>query len=77
MRFGIFCRSSEFLQEKLNLTLPSHPKTDEIALTCLDFPGNESSAFWVGTMEGSVYQANRYDRAGMQVSYDARIGINC
>lgn len=35
-----------------------------MAITCLDFPANETTAFWVGTEEGNVYQANRYDRAG-------------
>lgn len=43
--------------------MPSHNKTDEISITSLDFPDNETSTFWVGTEEGSVYQANRYDRA--------------
>jgi dynein intermediate chain len=33
-------------------------------VTALDFPQNETTSFWVGTEEGSVYQANRYDRAG-------------
>lgn len=30
----------------------------------MDFPDNETTTFWVGTEEGNVYQANRYDRAG-------------
>nr|XP_018261064.1 dynein intermediate chain, cytosolic [Kwoniella dejecticola CBS 10117]OBR83222.1 dynein intermediate chain, cytosolic [Kwoniella dejecticola CBS 10117] len=50
-------------QETLPLTVPSHNKTDEVSITCLDFPDNETSTFWVGTEEGSIYQANRYDRA--------------
>ncbi|WWC91878.1 uncharacterized protein L201_006827 [Kwoniella dendrophila CBS 6074] len=49
-------------QETLPLTVPSHNKTDEVSITCLDFPDNETSTFWVGTEEGSIYQANRYDR---------------
>ncbi|KAJ3071417.1 hypothetical protein HDU98_005378 [Podochytrium sp. JEL0797] len=38
--------------------------TNEIAVTCFGFPANETTTFWVGTEEGNVYQANRYDRAG-------------
>lgn len=41
-----------------------HNKTNEVAITTLAFPANETTTFWVGTEEGSVYQANRYDRAG-------------
>jgi dynein intermediate chain len=41
----------------------AHNKTDEVSITCLDFPDSEPSTFWIGTEEGSVYQANRYDRA--------------
>ncbi|KAI9350799.1 WD40-repeat-containing domain protein [Obelidium mucronatum] len=44
--------------------------TNEIATTCFGFPDNETSTFWVGTEEGGVYQANRYDRAG------GKAGIN-
>ncbi|KAF7317958.1 WD-REPEATS-REGION domain-containing protein [Mycena kentingensis (nom. inval.)] len=36
----------------------------------LGFPNNETTTFWVGTEEGNVYQANRYDRAG------AKAGLN-
>ncbi|ODN94850.1 dynein intermediate chain, cytosolic [Cryptococcus wingfieldii CBS 7118] len=50
-------------QETLPLTMPSHNKTDEVSITTFDFPDNETSTFWIGTEEGSVYQANRYDRA--------------
>jgi dynein intermediate chain len=41
-----------------------------VAITALDFPDNETTTFWVGTEEGNVYQANRYDRAG------AKAGLN-
>ncbi|KAJ3233147.1 hypothetical protein HDU78_006651 [Chytriomyces hyalinus] len=44
--------------------------TNEIAVTTLGFPANETTTFWVGTEEGVVYQANRYDRAG------GKAGIN-
>ncbi|KAG0030526.1 hypothetical protein BGZ81_002540 [Podila clonocystis] len=53
-------------QETLPLDYPAHPITDEVAVTTLGFPDGETNAFWVGTEEGSVYQANRYARAGSQ-----------
>jgi dynein intermediate chain len=58
-------------QEGLLLSVPSaHNKTDEVSITCLDSAENETATFWVGTEEGSVYQANRYDRAA------AKAGLN-
>ena len=57
-------------QESLELVHQGHNKTNEIAVTCMDFPDNETSTFFVGTEEGGVYQANRYDRAG------AKAGLN-
>ncbi|KAJ3326999.1 hypothetical protein HDU76_012439 [Blyttiomyces sp. JEL0837] len=59
-------------QEMLELVHPSgsHVKTDEISVTTFGFPANETGTFWVGTEEGNVYQANRYDRAG------SKVGIN-
>ncbi|EKD00775.1 dynein intermediate chain [Trichosporon asahii var. asahii CBS 8904] len=58
-------------QEALLLTVPSPTnKTDEVSITCMDFEENETATFWVGTEEGSVYQANRYDRAS------AKAGLN-
>ena len=50
-------------QEALRMSAGPHNKTDEVSITCLDFPDSEPSTFWIGTEEGSVYQANRYDRA--------------
>ncbi|KAJ3388257.1 hypothetical protein HDU84_000178 [Entophlyctis sp. JEL0112] len=44
--------------------------TNEIAVTTFGFPANETATFWVGTEEGCVYQANRYDQAG------GKAGIN-
>ena len=41
-----------------------------MSITTLDFPDNETTTFWVGTEEGNIYQANRYDRAG------AKAGLN-
>ncbi|TFK25590.1 dynein intermediate chain [Coprinopsis marcescibilis] len=57
-------------QETLELLHTGHNKTSEVAITTLDFPANETTTFWVGTEEGNVYQANRYDRAG------AKAGLN-
>ena len=47
-----------------------HNKTSEVAITALNFPDNETTTFCVGTEEGNIYQANRYDRAG------AKAGLN-
>jgi len=57
-------------QETLELIHTGHNKTGEVAITTLDFSDNETTTFWVGTEEGNVYQANRYDRAG------AKAGLN-
>ncbi|TFK74907.1 WD40 repeat-like protein [Pluteus cervinus] len=57
-------------QETLELIHAGHNKTAEVAITTLDFPDNETTTFWVGTEEGNIYQANRYDRAG------AKAGLN-
>lgn len=57
-------------QETLELIHAGHNKTNEVSITTLDFPDNETTTFWVGTEEGIVYQANRYDRAG------AKAGLN-
>jgi dynein intermediate chain, cytosolic len=54
----------------LELIHAGHNKTGEVAITTLDFPDNETTTFWVGTEEGNIYQANRYDRAG------AKAGLN-
>lgn len=35
-----------------------------MSVTSLGFPKSETATFWVGTEEGNVYAANRYDRAG-------------
>nr|CAG8457674.1 2192_t:CDS:10 [Entrophospora candida] len=51
-------------QEFLELVHSSNSKTDEVSVTALGFPANETAAFWVGTEEGNVYQANRYSHAG-------------
>ncbi|UZJ54845.1 hypothetical protein CBS101457_004165 [Exobasidium rhododendri] len=53
-------------QETLELLNSSHPKTDEVSVTVLGFPDQETTNFWVGTEEGNIYQAARYDRAGFK-----------
>ncbi|KAH7911054.1 WD40-repeat-containing domain protein [Hygrophoropsis aurantiaca] len=57
-------------QETLELIHTGHNKTGEVAITTLDFPSTETTTFFVGTEEGNIYQANRYDRAG------AKAGLN-
>lgn len=52
---------------------PSHNKTDEVSITCLDFPDTQTATFWVGTEEGSVYQANRHDRASAKAGLVASV----
>lgn len=65
-----FAILTAIVQETLELVHAGHNKTGEVAITTLDFPDNETTTFWVGTEEGNVYQANRYDRAG------AKAGLN-
>ena len=59
----------------LELSFPTHMRTDEVAVTALAFPSNssdninknvyaESDLFFVGTEEGKIYQGSRMDRAG-------------
>lgn len=45
----------------------AHPKTAEVAITCMDFPDNETTTFWVGTEEGNIYSADRHNRAGSKM----------
>ncbi|ORZ08066.1 WD40-repeat-containing domain protein [Lobosporangium transversale] len=58
-------------QETISLDYPAHHITDEVAVTTLGFPDGETNAFWVGTEEGAIYQANRYARAGSQAGINA------
>ncbi|KZT55832.1 WD40 repeat-like protein [Calocera cornea HHB12733] len=53
-------------QDFIQLTHSGHSKTDDVAVSAMDFPPNETSTFYVGTEEGSVYQALRHDRAGVK-----------
>ena len=47
-----------------------HPKTDEVAVTTFDFSHHETSTLVVGTEEGNVYQAHRFDRANNKAGLD-------
>ncbi len=59
-------------QEMLELTSTGHSRTNEVSVTCMDFPDNESSSFWIGTEEGGVFQANRYARAGSKAGLNQK-----
>lgn len=39
-------------------------RTDEVSVTCLAFQSQETTTFWVGSEQGTIYQVNRFDRAG-------------
>ncbi|CAG8452007.1 5046_t:CDS:10 [Scutellospora calospora] len=58
--------------DRLELIHSEHSKTDEVSVTAFGFPDNENdtTAFWVGTEEGNIYQVNRYGRPG------GKAGIN-
>lgn len=51
-------------QDSLELLNSTHPKTDEVSITALNFPLQETTQFWVGSEEGNIYLASRFDRAG-------------
>jgi dynein intermediate chain, cytosolic len=51
-------------QETVELLNPTHAKTDEVSVSVIGFPDQETTSFWVGTEEGNVYCGTRYDRAG-------------
>lgn len=53
--------------ETLELRHPMHARTDEVAITAFNFPASETASFCIGTEEGTVYQARRYERAGWSV----------
>ncbi|KAI8821110.1 WD40-repeat-containing domain protein [Fimicolochytrium jonesii] len=58
-------------QEALDLIYPSSARADGVSITTMSFPPGETTTFWVGTEEGMVYQANRYDRAGSKAGINA------
>ena len=51
----------------------AQPKMECMSLSALDFPPRENNSFWIGTESGEVYQANLYDRAGLN-SFDLYTG---
>ncbi len=57
-------------QELVELHNAHHARTPEVSVTALSFPGQETNTFWVGTEEGNIYSAGRFDRAG------SRAGLN-
>ena len=61
-----------YLQETLELVNPGHAKTNEVSITCFDFPDDEASTFWIGTEEGGIHQAHRYDRAGSKAGLNLK-----
>lgn len=57
-------------QETLLLSNPWHPRSAEVGITCLDTAPNDASRFLVGTEEGNIVAAQRYDRAGVAAGLD-------
>lgn len=57
-------------QELIELQNANHARTPEVSVTTLSFPGQETNTFWIGTEEGNIYSAGRFDRAG------SRAGLN-
>ncbi|MBW0515158.1 hypothetical protein O181_054873 [Austropuccinia psidii MF-1] len=53
-------------QDFIELLNPTHHRTDEMSPTCFSLPSNEINTIWFGTEEGNVYEANRFDRAGLK-----------
>ena len=46
---------------------------DDLSPMTVDFARNDSSTFYVGTEEGSIWGINRYDRAGAKAGTDGTI----
>ncbi|OAJ35891.1 hypothetical protein BDEG_20120 [Batrachochytrium dendrobatidis JEL423] len=59
-------------QDLIELTHPSNSRTDEVAISCMDFSKNDFTTYWVGTEEGNIYQSNRHDRAGSKAGIDSQ-----
>ncbi|CAH7674965.1 dynein intermediate chain, cytosolic [Phakopsora pachyrhizi] len=53
-------------QDMIEVTNLNHQRTDEMSPTCFSLPTNELNTLWFGTEEGNVYEANRFNRAGMK-----------
>lgn len=52
-----FAFTSDIVKEPLEPIHASHKKTGEVAITTLDFLGNEMTTLLVGTGEGNVHPA--------------------
>ena len=53
--------------------LSSSKVVDDLSPLTVAFSRNDSSTFYVGTEEGSIYNINRYDRAGAKAGTDSSI----
>ncbi|KAG0151821.1 hypothetical protein CROQUDRAFT_650875 [Cronartium quercuum f. sp. fusiforme G11] len=53
-------------QDLIEVLNPGHHRTDEMSPTCFSLPANEVNTLWFGTEEGNIYEANRFDRAGLK-----------
>lgn len=60
-------------QESLLLANPLHPRSAEVGVTSLDVPADDATRFLLGTEEGNVYGAARYDRAGAAAGLDTSL----
>lgn len=61
--------------DSVQLLNSSHPKTDEVSITSLGFLQQgrvETNAFWVGTEDGGLWMASRFDRAGAKAGLQAQ-----
>lgn len=57
-------------QESIMLANPLHPRSAEVGVASLDVPAGDATRFLLGTEEGNVYGASRYDRAGAAAGLD-------
>lgn len=53
-------------QDLIEVINPTHHRTDEMSPTCFGLPSTELNTIWFGTEEGNLYEANRFDRAGLK-----------
>ncbi|WFD43490.1 hypothetical protein MPSI1_002152 [Malassezia psittaci] len=57
-------------QESIMLSNALHPRSAEVGVTTLDVCTHDPTQFMLGTEEGNVYAAARYDRAGVAAGLD-------
>lgn len=53
-------------QESISLTNPMHPRSAKVGVTSLDVAPHDTSHFFVATDEGNLFDAQRFDRAGIK-----------